>query len=373
MLAATGYGLFISRDGGALWQAHGSRLPINSGIAGLLTDARRVGQVWAITDNRPIAGTAAPPLVLRSLDDGRTWTPAARGLPDVVATAWAIDPSAPDAIAIVTPGSFFRTSDGGLTWQSTSIEPGNRAALAIAPSNGRVIYLGGKPALRSSDRGQTWQSMPVVLPGQDAQAADVIGLVVDPATPEHVWAGFDGGVAESTDGGRTWRKAGLEGKQVRRLWADPQAGNQLYAGVTEDGIYRLDGATGVWTAASKGLPPRSIVLALAPDGQKPGVLWATRDGGGIYLSIDGGANWTNAGAGFGDNLAQAIAPDFSTAKTENKDAESGLLIGTPNAGIWAQRSGNGSSPSARAADSGRRPHRDGLAARWRAGRRGQSG
>ena len=59
VLAATGYGLFVSRDGGALWQAHGSGLPINSSIAGLLTDARRAGQIWAITDNRPIAG---PPL-----------------------------------------------------------------------------------------------------------------------------------------------------------------------------------------------------------------------------------------------------------------------------------------------------------------------
>jgi len=346
VLAATGYGLFVSRDGGALWQAHGSGLPINSSIAGLLTDARRAGQIWAITDNRPIAGTAAPPLVLRSLDDGRTWTPAARGLPDAVATAWAIDPSAPDAIAIVTQESFSRTSDGGLTWQTTGIEPGNRAALAIAPSNGRVIYLGGRPALRSTDRGQTWQSMPVVLPGQDAQSADVTGLVVDPANPEHVWAGFDGGVAESLDGGRTWRTAGLEGKRVRRLWADPQAGNQFYAGVAEDGIYRLDGATGAWTVASKGLPPRSTVLALAPDGQKPDVLWATRDGGGIYRSTDGGANWTNVGAGFGDNLAQTIAPDFSAATAENKRADSGLLVGMPNAGIWAQRSGNGSSPSA---------------------------
>ena len=110
------------------------------------------------------------------------------------------------------------------------------------------------------------------------------------------------------DGGRTWRKAGLDGKEVRRLWADPQAGNQLYAGVAEDGIYRLDGTTSAWTAASKGLPARSTVLALAPDGQKPGVLWAARDGGGIYRSTDGGISWTNAGAGFGDNLAQTIAP-----------------------------------------------------------------
>jgi hypothetical protein len=85
---------------------------------------------------------------------------------------------------------------------------------------------------------------------------------------------------------------------------------------------------------------------LAPDGQEPGALWATRDGGGIYRSTDGGANWTNVGAGFGDNLAQALAPDFSAAKAENKGTQGGLLIGTSNMGIWAQRYGNGSAPSA---------------------------
>jgi hypothetical protein len=43
--------------------------------------------------------------------------------------------------------------------------------------------------------------MPVVLPGQDAQTADVGCLAVDLTNPEHVWASFDGGVAESLDGG----------------------------------------------------------------------------------------------------------------------------------------------------------------------------
>jgi hypothetical protein len=94
--------------------------------------------------------------------------------------------------------------------------------------------------------------------------------------------------------------AGLEGKKVRRLWADPQATSQVYAGVTEDGIYRLVGAAGAGPDGIHGVAARSTVLAWCPM-VKPGVLWA-RDGGGIYRSTDGGANWTNVGAGVGDNL-----------------------------------------------------------------------
>jgi photosystem II stability/assembly factor-like uncharacterized protein len=337
VLAATGYGIFVSRDRGALWQAHGTGLPANSRIAGLLTDARRPGQIWAISDNRPISGAPPPPLVLRSIDAGRTWAPAARGLPDVAATAWAVDPTTSDALMIAGREVFLRTSDAGLTWQVARIEPGEHAALALAPANPRRVYLGGLPALRSTDRGDTWQPMPVVLPEQESQPAAVTGLVVDPVDPDHLWAGLVGGVAESTNGGVSWRAAGLDGKPVQWLAAGPTDGPRLYAGVAEDGIYRMDGASGNWSAAAKGLPERSTMLGLVVDPQHAGRLWATRDGGGVYRSTDGGASWANVALSLGDNLAQAVAIEVPAPGADGKPVEGGLLIGTANAGIWAFR------------------------------------
>ncbi len=343
VLAATGYGIFISRDGGALWQAHGNGLPSNSSIAGLVTDARRGGQIWAISDNRPIAGTPLPPLVLRSLDGGRTWLPSGRGLPPGVATAWALDPSMPDTLMLATAETFARTSDAGLTWQITRIEPGRHVSIAAAPSNSQVIYLGGRPALRSTDRGASWQPMPVVLPGTELQATDVTGLVVDPTQTDHLWAGFDGGIAESTDGGRSWRTAGLAGQKVRWLGSGPQGVFPLFAGVDGRGIYRLNDPGGPWIAASGGLPADSTLLGLIPDGRMGGVLWAVRDGGGVYRSTDEGGSWSNGSAGLADNLVQTVALDFSDAKT----AGDGLLIGTANAGIWSRRAGTNATPVAR--------------------------
>ncbi len=59
------------------------------------------------------------------------------------------------------------------------------------------------------------------------------------------------------------------------------------------------------------------------------MLWAARDGGGIYRSTDGGQRWENVATGVGENLAQALAVDFSVPD--------GVLMGTATAGVWALR------------------------------------
>ena len=349
VLAATGYGVFISWDGGALWQARSVGLPVNSRIVGLLVGAGQPGSIWALTDARPLAETAPPPLVLRSLDGGRTWSSAARGLPAVTALAWTTDAAAPDAgLLIAARQHFLRTGDAGLTWQVTALPEGNHTALAATAADPQVIYLGGRPALRSADRGQSWQPMPVTLPGQESQTGDVTALAVDPADADHVWAGLDDGVLESTDGGRTWRAAGLAGQPVRWLQNGPggDAGPLLYAGVAEGGLYRLDSADGRWSPASTGLPARSTLLGFWQDPGRSGWLWATRDGGGVYRSTDGGDSWTNVTVGLGDTLATAITAAPTDDAARQKGDEASVLIGAANAGVWVWRPAGAADPTA---------------------------
>ena len=172
--------------------------------------------------------------------------------------------------------------------------------------------------------------MPVILTGGRDQAQDVSGLVVVPDDSEVLWAALDGGgVFESRDAGRSWRSIGLEGQLVRWLAAGVAEEGQppLYAGVAEDGIYRLDG--NIWTAVSNGLPAHSTILALVADPRVPGLLWAARDGGGVYRSTDGGDQWVNVAAGVGENLAQSLAVDFGVPD--------GAVMGTATAGVWALR------------------------------------
>jgi photosystem II stability/assembly factor-like uncharacterized protein len=326
VLAATDYGLFISRDAGALWQPFGRGLPFNSSIAGLLTDPRYPDRILAVGHSGMARET--PSLLWRSADSGHSWTPAAARLPAVSLLGWAVDPHNPDAVFLTAWEHLFRTTDGGVTWQSTGLTLGKHGALAIAPSAPNTMYLAGQPLLRSTDGGATWQEVPVRTPGQERQVADVVGLAVDRLDADHVWAALDGvGVYESTDGGTSWREAGLAGRPVQWLAAGNGAPFVLYAGVREDGIYRWEAGTNTWGAVANGLPAGSTVIAFLADPRSPDWLWAARDGGGLYLSTDRGASWSNVGAGLGDNLVQALAINYATPK--------GVLAGTATAGVWA--------------------------------------
>ncbi len=343
VLAATGHGLFISRDQGALWQPHGSGLPFNSKIAGLLTHPERPGLVFAISDNRFADLSAAPPLLFRSVDGGANWAPASQGLPTMQITAWATDPTDPHTLYLATWEHFYRSTDAGVSWQVSRLQFDRHTALAVASAQPSVLYLGGRPALRSTDGGATWQAIPVRTAGETGQRQDVVGLAVDTKDAGHVWAALSDGVFESRDGGQSWQAAGLSGREL--LWlaqartpAADEAGEAptLYAGVRDDGIYRLRPG-GDWTPINTGLPANSTILAFVADPRSPGLLWAARDGGGVYRSTDDGETWRNVAVGMGDNLVQALAPDFS--------APDGVFAGTATAGVWTAGSTRPATPA----------------------------
>jgi photosystem II stability/assembly factor-like uncharacterized protein len=323
LVAGTAYGMFASDDRGALWRQVRGGLPANSAVLGLLTHPDRPGQIFAFT--RAIGATDAS-IMLVSRDGGATWLPAGPGGVWTNATAWAIDPRNPDRVHLAGVSFIATSADGGLTWrkQETATRI-RRTAIAIAPSNPDRIYVDGAPGLVSDDGGDTWRELPSFAAGGSADIAR--GVAVDPADPDHVWFGFPDGVRESRDGGQTMQRAGLDGLTVGwlRIVSQTDLPARLFAGIENGGIMRWDAAQG-WQPAERGLPTASTILAFAADPQSPGLLWAARDGGGIYGSIDGGDSWQNAGRSVGDNLGLAIAPNYSP--------EGGWLIGTAIAGVW---------------------------------------
>ena len=242
VLAATGHGVFISRDNGALWQRHGTGLPFNSKIAALLTHPQRPELIFAVSDNRMADLKSAAPALWRSVDGGKSWGPAAQGLLDARITAWASHPGDPGTVYLASWEYFHRSTDAGASWQTSRLAFGRHSALAVAPSDPATLYLGGRPALRSADGGVTWQAIPVKAAGEAQQREDVIGLVVAPEDAAHVWAALSDGVFESRDGGQSWQAAGLKGRGL--LWLaqgeTPAQGElrqapTLYAGVRDDG------------------------------------------------------------------------------------------------------------------------------------------
>ena len=121
-------------------------------------------------------------------------------------------------------GRVWKTTDFGNTWSPIFDNAGNSGsvgALAVAPSNANVIYVGSGEGLqrpdlavgdgmyKSIDAGKTWTHLGL----RDAQ--QITAIVVDPKDANRVYVAAEGhpygpnterGVFRSTDGGRTFQK-----------------------------------------------------------------------------------------------------------------------------------------------------------------------
>ena len=113
-----------------------------------------------------------------------------------------------------------------------------------------------------------------IRPRRGAPAAETAGavgftisLVLLVAAPVADLAGLDRrGVFRSSDGGRSWRPAGLSGTTVLSLAVDPREPIVVYAATRSDGAFRSDNGGRNWKRlASTGLTASVVLDPDAPD------------------------------------------------------------------------------------------------------------
>lgn len=214
--------------------------------------------VWRCAANAEDQMCNTPPIVsiLTSEDNGDTWTrhkdTAFDGL---TVTEIIVHPTNADkAWAATAGGGVFRTTDGGINWESASNGLGEIKVmdLAIASDNPDVLYAATatEGVYKSADGGVSWQSKRV---GMDPN--EPIGsVVIDPIQPNTVYAGsWSSGVYVSEDAGTSWSRIndGLRTRSIRAL-AISSDGKVLYAGTRGEGVFRLGE-----------LPPKPTIVVLA--------------------------------------------------------------------------------------------------------------
>ncbi|MGH9440649.1 MAG: VPS10 domain-containing protein, partial [Thermoanaerobaculia bacterium] len=263
------------------------------------------------------------------------WATCAEGIPDQ-----------PDVFYFgAAVGGVWRTDDAGRTWEplfqnetAASVD-----AIAIAPSNPRIVYAGtgqvetrydmasGDGLFRSDDGGRTWRRLGL-------SATRAIGrVVVDPKNPDvvlvaglgHIFGpNAERGVFRTEDGGKTWGKTLFvdENTGAVDLAADPGDPSVVYAAMWQarnfpwlsyfqpnagpgSGLYKSGDGGRTWKRITGGGWPDGarlgrIGVAVAPGGRVYAAVDARPFGGnagltsavetqtGLYRSDDGGASWT---------------------------------------------------------------------------------
>lgn len=241
-------GIARSTDDGTTWtvvSGGGSGLPE---VGTELGDEGRPGMVLAVGGTSFLSTIGGD--LLRSDDDGATWTTLHRG---IGAGALAVSPRDPRRVYVMGSAGVLRSDDGGSTLSPLAgpggVSPGD-ATLAVASESGSgddVVYAG---RWRVDDGGiWRWRG------GQwDRILADPYArtVVVDPHDARRIAVGTtdhpyhdqmrSSGVWISDDGGDNFAKLddGLPMSRVNALGFDPHHRGRLVAGTEGAGFYRID-------------------------------------------------------------------------------------------------------------------------------------
>ncbi len=228
-------------------------------------------------------------------------------------------------------GGVWKTTDAGRVWRPIfDHEPiASIGAIAVAPSNPDILYVGsgeadmrsdisyGDGAYKSTDAGRTWKFIGL------AGTRQIGRIVVDPQNPDIVFVGALGhaygpnperGVFRSTDGGKTWQKVLYKDENTGAidLAMDPSNPNKIFAALWQtrrppwnvyppsngpgSGLYlSTDGGNHWRHLTGHGLPSAGLGregIAIAPSDPNRVYLIADAKHGGLYRSDDGGENWT---------------------------------------------------------------------------------
>ena len=292
----------------------------------------------------------------------------------------------------VNNGGVWKTTDAGRVWTPVFDDQptGSIGAIAVAPSDPNVLYVGSGEGLqrpdlsigdgiyKSTDAGRTWTHLGL------RDGYQIPSLIVDPRDPNRVFAAVLGhpygpneerGVLRSTDGGATWEKVLYtdENTGAFEVAFDPSNPQHVYAvlwsgrqtpweGGTilqprNNGLYHSTDGGSTWQKIGAGLPAAEQGvgrIGLGMSASEPRRLYAVvgaSQGGGLYRSDDAGLTWRLMNT---DERVWGRDGDFNEVKVDPTNAD---IVYVANIACWKSTDGGAHFSGFRGAPGGDDYHR----------------
>ena len=268
-------------------------------------------------------------------------------------------PQQPNVFYIgVNNGGVWKTTDYGQTWAPLFDGQPTQSigAVAVAPSDPNVIYVGSGEGLqrpdlsvgdglyKSADAGKTWEHLGL------REARQIGAVIIDPKDPNRVFVAALGhpygpnderGVFRSTDGGRSFQKVLYKDENTGAidlafdpanaqtvyavLWAarqGPWEYNNAYIGATS-GLFKSTDGGATWQPLTRGLPAAAdglsrMGIGIAPSDPNRIYAWVTARTPGLFRSDDGGASWTQMNT---ETRVWGRGDDFANVRVDPANAD----------------------------------------------------
>lgn len=210
-------GLFKTTDGGKTWKlilsageytgANEVHLDPRNPDTIYASLHQRFRNVAALMDGGPESG------IHKSTDAGKTWRELSNGIPaeDKGKIGLSISPVDPNVVYATIElaqraGGLWRSLDAGESWEKRSDEvysgtgPHYYQEIFASPHDVNTVYQVAPALYKTVDGGKTMQPVK-----NKSVHGDYHSVIFDPANPDYLMVGTDGGVYESFDGAANWR------------------------------------------------------------------------------------------------------------------------------------------------------------------------